>query len=449
MKGVIHIGFPKTGTKTIQYFLVKNRNLLKEQGIFVPVTSGEVKGVNQHVIHDELLMAVMDRRESSHNAITRNFKSHLVFNRVEFTEEDQVSLWEQLRHVIVTNCNNNALVLFSSEDLCVELTDKEVTKLKHLMDSLFDDVTIVLYLRRQPETLVSFYNTLTMWLGGQEACLDYLKNQAFHDLLTYRSLCERWVIFGKENLKIRIFDRQEFQDNDLLTDFAYTVGFDITGLDRVKNKNESWNSSNLEFLRLLNRHSLPWMDSGVLNPDYLPILHCITAFLENNQKAYHLTRSEAQHILDMYREDNDWIAREYLGREKLFSEDVSMYPEEVASPHGLTLEKCAEITAALWKERCGVIHQYQQENQALVQNNQYLLQEKASLSAEKDVYTAEVQHLHDNLILLRAKCSIYLHYYKYKILAKLTFGEKRRHYKAKRDIFHEKVRSIREICKAK
>jgi predicted metal-dependent peptidase len=54
---------------------------------------------------------------------------------------------------------------------------------------------------------------------------------------------------------------------------------------------------------------------------------------------------------------------------------------------------------------------------------------------------------HDNLTLMRQKNSIYWHYYRSKILAKLTFGKKRKHYKAKRDELHEKVRRIRELQK--
>ena len=56
---------------------------------------------------------------------------------------------------------------------------------------------------------------------------------------------------------------------------------------------------------------------------------------------------------------------------------------------------------------------------------------------------------HDVLTLLTQKNSIYWHYYRYKILAKFTFGKKRKHYTAKRDLYHEKVRRIRELANAK
>jgi hypothetical protein len=51
--------------------------------------------------------------------------------------------------------------------------------------------------------------------------------------------------------------------------------------------------------------------------------------------------------LDLCKEGNDGIARTYLGKERLFSDDVSMYPVEVALPHALTIEKCIELMAKL------------------------------------------------------------------------------------------------------
>ena len=49
------------------------------------------------------------------------------------------------------------------------------------------------------------------------------------------------------------------------------------------------------------------------------------------------------------------------------------------------------------------------------------------------------------IALLQKKRSIYWNYQRYKILSKLTFGKKRKHYKEKCKIFQEKVREIRRI----
>ncbi|MDR1580297.1 MAG: DUF4422 domain-containing protein [Synergistaceae bacterium] len=47
------------------------------------------------------------------------------------------------------------------------------------------------------------------------------------------------------------------------------------------------------------------------------------------------------------------------------------------------------------------------------------------------------------ILLMMNKNTICRQYYKYKLLSKITFGKKRRHYKEKRRYYHEKVRQIR------
>ena len=62
---------------------------------------------------------------------------------------------------------------------------------------------------------------------------------------------------------------------------------------------------------------------------------------------------------------------------------------------------------------------------------------------------AEVQCYHNDIALLRKKRSIYWNYYRYKLLSMFTFGKTRKHYKNKRETFHDKIRKIRRLYRAK
>ena len=459
MKAVIHIGTGKTGTTTIQRFLAKNRDALKKQQIFIPANEYDGISTTQNGLAGNSieLAAAAILPETWRTPRGLWFAPML---KEGFTRADQDRLWEKYSSGIQSNCHKDDLVIFSCEML-THFSENEIQRVMELMVPLFDDVNVILYLRRQPEMLVSLYQTM---IGNNDriydnvppdidACLSAPEEYSF---LAYRKYVERWSVLGKDKLKIRIFDKQEFCNNDLLSDFANTVGFDMKGLERVENEFASIDSAHVEFIRLFNMHVPEFLTPSEFS-DYQSMVRQIRSNAEKNKKAYHLTRSEAQQILDQFREGNDWIARKYLGREKLFSEDVSMYPEEVESPHGLTLEKCieiathlwkqngltlekcAEITAHLWKEKCGVIHQLQQENQNLRQDVQNLqLENQKQASGDTD-----------NLSHLLNQISIYWHYYRCKWLAKFTFGKKRKHYKAKRDMLHEKVRRIRKISKIK
>ena len=222
-------------------------------------------------------------------------------------------------------------------------------------------------MRRQPEGIVSGYNTFVYAEALPLNILDYSNNPlgcTFLGYHEYSRIVERWSVFEKDKIKIRTFDKQDLHGNDLLSDFAHTVGFNMEGLVSSQDANISMNSAETEFLRLLNLHFPKFVDQWTGNPDRRLVQIFFNKCKEgrvketNDKWAYYLNRNEAQQILDRYREGNDWIAREYLGRKKLFSEDVSMYPEEVV-PHQLTLERSVEISAQLLKFHATEIQQQQ------------------------------------------------------------------------------------------
>ena len=443
MKAVIHIGTGKTGTTTIQSFLAKNRDNLKKEGIFIPIWRNWAPGA-----HKDLMVAAGIPKEWELNPLFSFLGYHMYTGVLgkNLTFDAQRKLWEKYHDEIITHCQQDDLVVFSCEELS-GFTEDEVERLKTMITPLFDEVTIVLYLRRQPELFVSFYYSLVS-AGTTWSVLDF---QNIPWIWDYRRIVECWSIFGKDKLKIRLYDKREFHDNDLLSDFARTVGFDMIGLERGDNENVSIDSASIEFLRLFNLYFPRMFDPWTHNHDHEQLVDCLNAISGKGKKSYHLTRNEVQHLLSICQEGNDWIAQEYLGREKLFDEDVSMYPEEVASPHDLTLEKCAEITSHLWKERCNVIHQLQQEKNAetqrLVAEVQHRDSEIQRLVAEVQHRDSEVQRSHVNLALLQQKNAIYWHYYRCKVLANITFGKNRRHYEAKVNDLHEKVRQIRNLGK--
>ena len=368
MKAVIHIGTRKTGTTTIQHFLAKNRVALKTQGILVPTSNSSCSG------------------------------KHFELARVA----DQNKQRDKYRHEIKVNGCEDDLVILSEEGLS-SFTGKEVKNFKEWLDSLFDDITIILYLRRQPEYLVSLYHA-RLRLGLAKKIFDYLDTpEAPSVALAYHKILESWSIF--EKIKIRIFDRRGFRDNDLLSDFSHTVGFNMAGLERTKDRNISLGSAEAEFLRLLNAHEFDFRIHNGTNRRWIPdILNQDRRRKQDvrDEKAYYLNRAEAQRILDQFREGNNWIAREYLGREKLFDEDVSMYPEETV-PHHLTVERSVEICAQLLK------------------------------------FKNKTQGLH---VTIPPHKVTKFHYNLYRLLSNITFGKLRKKYKAKR-------RALKQLLKNK
>ena len=352
MRAIIHIGTCKTGTTTIQHFLRRNRESLKEQGVFIPLIHQGTHPDAQHALGAATYLP--DTWESNPLFLFRGHchYTNLVGNVCTSLEkglmpQDQNKLWEAYCHEIKANCNKDDLVIFSTETLSFFL-ENEIERVKELMTSLFDDISIIIYLRCQPEFLISFYQTYTK-NGGTWSIDDYLNMPEDWSVLAYDKMVMRWSIFGKDKIKIRIFDRQMFHENDLLSDFAATAGFTWMGLEQVKNQNVTkLDSAEIEVIRLLNFHIPALLDSGRNNPEHSYFVRNILCSKKDREKrevAYHLSQNEARQILKKYRKGNDWIAQEYLGKERLFDEELSTYPEKVLSGHQLTLERYSEIVS--------------------------------------------------------------------------------------------------------
>jgi hypothetical protein len=337
MKAIIHIGTPKTGTTTIQQFLVDNAEALKKQNIFIPDSD-----FNFHRVLGCFFNTF---------ALEETMWHFPTIQRVSLSETDRKDTKNWYEKQIFTR---KQTVIFSSELLSF-FVKSEIQLFKEWLCSLFDEVQIILYLRRQPEYLVSYYMQLAK-CGLFSNDITFLN--FYHTLISgkqkdycsdnYQHLLENWCdVFGKENINLRLFDRKEMFQNDLLKDFCFITGINISNLKHSPSRNESLDVETMEFLRKLKQ--FPYIEGKNFNT-YRSHLICYSEekFGKSSNKGYNLSQAEAKEILDHYRESNNAVAREYLGREQLFSDDVSMYPVETA-PHNLTVEKCADIFSVLWK----------------------------------------------------------------------------------------------------
>ena len=346
-KAIIHIGPPKTGSTTIQKFLWKNRDTLKSRGILIPsVKSDEI--FDGSVLHYHLysIACYDDLPQTSlkydwHHFSTKNFAQF------------DVNLCK--KHFDSFLSDQFPLTLLSFECLC-ELNQGNIVRLKEYLDTHFQEYTIIAYLRRQPELFVSWYSqVIQVGVLPFDSDIDEFVSSYFHDknraFDNYQNMLQRWSnVFGKESIKPRIFDRKEMVKNDLLTDFSSTLGIDMEGLVHVAPQQVGVNAEITEFLKLLHLHFLVTDNQSML-AKYDLCRKVFKLFSQSGNVGYHLSRSQAQAIIDEYRESNNTVAREYFGRESLFNDDVSAYPEETL-PHNLNLEKAIGISAAIIEELC-------------------------------------------------------------------------------------------------
>ena len=218
MKAIIHIGTEKTGTKSAQEYLFKNRPKLAENGYYFSQVAGR-KNCRA------LVTACMTNpREDDFYAIRPVLPP---------TERDTFrdSLQQRIRDEIQSAPNGTHSVIFSSEHFHSRLrTQEEVARVRELLSPCFDEFKIVCYLREQSACCASSYST-TIKSGRivslEEFFQECTPGNHYYNYCTMLSLWEN--VFGLNALNISLFDPDCFLNGSLLDDFTSKIDPELVG----------------------------------------------------------------------------------------------------------------------------------------------------------------------------------------------------------------------------
>ena len=203
----LHIGTCKTGTTSIQNFLLENKKELSSQGILYP-DAMRGKNTNNHILF--YLFGYEENLISKELAWSQNI------NRDNPSQLLSMEL-EKLKSELENDNSKNCII--SCEQLSSNLSDLDrVQKIKSITDKLFDAVEILVYIRRPIEYYIS--NISTRLLAGD---VNPTKKP-----LSNRTIIELWSnTFGKEKIKVKVFDENEFFENDLIKDFCLLTDINL------------------------------------------------------------------------------------------------------------------------------------------------------------------------------------------------------------------------------
>jgi hypothetical protein len=224
---------------------------------------------------------------------------------------------------------------------------KEIVRLKNLLDPIAQ-TTVVVYLRRQEDYLVSAYSTAVR-LGSTEP-LRLPGPRITRSRFDYRAMCERWAdAFGRDNVKVAIFEpRQYSEPRDLLLDFARTAGLtlDLDRLEIPPRENQGLDWRLLEFLRRFNAAA---PRGAARSAPHRGRLLKLLAQLPRCERAT-LPQAELRAFAESFAEGNAFVARHFLGREDgiLFRPGkrgrVSAYTDD------MPIDVAFELFGILWAE---------------------------------------------------------------------------------------------------
>ena len=229
---ILHIGFPKTGSTAIQSFFLKYKKLLAKQNIFF---SGE------NVKH-RFLVSIFGVKSSSNKFHIRN--GHLTEKQIINYQKKQV---EQLDKLLSKNQakEKDCMFVLSDEGLINKADRLDLDGLKTFLDSRFDDIRIVCYLRDPTKGLISRAQERIKSAGWT-----YKKACANPPFLPYENLSYFLDTFGHEKFEFRNYDQLVANNTNIVDDFLDLVG----STDMSKYSQDLFLVSETDFYRLIEKN---------------------------------------------------------------------------------------------------------------------------------------------------------------------------------------------------
>ena len=215
LKFILHIGTNKTGTTAIQTTLFKNQDHLHNHRFCYPDI-----GMHNHGHHD----------------FVRYLKG---------ADQVHLNLSSDWKKIFKTNVNEYEKVIFSSELFYTIENPKDLYKLFPK-----DRTSIVIYVREHLSFLMSWYQQAVQLRNITCSFKEYVD---FHYCqLDYDRLISKWKdAFGSSNVKVEVFDRDNFKNNNIVEDFFDKIQLPFNSSISLKKESNKSIAGNLLFFKLL------------------------------------------------------------------------------------------------------------------------------------------------------------------------------------------------------
>ncbi|EAK4453286.1 hypothetical protein C7L53_08890, partial [Campylobacter coli] len=235
-------------------------------------------------------------------------------------------------------------IVFTSELLQSRLDHKkEIIRLKKILYMLnVKKIFVIFYIRDPLDMFKSLCSEAIKWgeidsfkllKKGLQYESGFKKNLShFNYICNYKQIIQWWQqIFGKENLIVRLFDKSEFYQGDLLKDFVHSIGLKWDNEFVIPPKqNESLDLIGVEILRRVN-NLLPLF----VNEDRNYLRGDLNYFIQKYFSSKDLflkfqpPKEIIQSYIDSFEESNEWVRKEFFPyKERLFpKQDLANYKE--------------------------------------------------------------------------------------------------------------------------
>ncbi|AKF25716.1 hypothetical protein YH65_10210 [Sulfurovum lithotrophicum] len=338
----LHIGTEKTGTTSIQSTLRHNEIILKAHSILFPsspLLGGNYSGFVYSFLEPEEMITVLKQAGAGEYEGVFRDNPHFILD----------TLSKQIRS---SECQT---VIISSELLHSRITtDEEIKKIKAWAEKEFDEITVVCYLRRQVDMMISAFSTRLKEGGDVNAMIpelfenfiDHLtKEEELPHYIDYRKMLDQWSRYFPD-MVCREFSRDTMLDGDVVKDFLSLVApqLQMEQIEIPQEKNQTLDGKVLELLAKTNQYIPKFINNTVnakqsLLVDFFEQIPAETKMLPSLEMA--------TSFQNFFKEDNQYLSEKYFNNQAIFKGPMK-FGEGYKS--GLTPEEIADIFVALWQK---------------------------------------------------------------------------------------------------
>ncbi len=287
---IIHIGTGKTGTSSIQNFLNTNRQLLiKEFNCFYP---------------DQCLSKLEHFGETiyAHYPLVNWIKDRNSQNIIEF----------------IKNLNNSSceMIIISCENFYHHLLSEDIIFLANSFKAF--NIEIICYVRRQDLFIESAWKQQVK-IGALKTPFNiFLQRHTQSQYLTevhanyYRMLKVWEMVLGKQAIKVRIFDKSAWLNNNLIDDFLNTCNLDVKKANDILIKATFTNRAlPSDLIRLVQKvNALNLINNPNNQQDFVQYLNKLSVF--NNPSL--LSKADRIAVIKNYQSTNRALFKEFFNR---------------------------------------------------------------------------------------------------------------------------------------
>lgn len=316
----IHIGTPKTGTTSIQNFLMENAEQLEQHRICFPYMD---------------LNYPKKKYKFRRNAHFLVYKSDLQGAEGEREEKE---IYRQGFEIIREKAQSAKKIIITDEAVWYRQNRKEKfwQEIKKDANAAGCEVKVVVYLRRQDLYVQSLWNqSIKYYPRITYSFQKYLKSEglASHNLDYGRKLSEIAEVIGKDNLIVRVYEKEHLlsSESGIFSDFMNAVSEEMEDSYLIPEAafNQNLSGNFIEIKRKMNE-SLSYKEME----DFLNEPLILASNIKKQKKESYFSYKEQLAYIQKFEKSNARVAREFLGREDgvLFSEPVEELPQWKVNP---------------------------------------------------------------------------------------------------------------------